>query len=76
MNAKDVNGWEPIHEGARGGHTEVLKLLVQNGVNINERTNHGLGGSPLFLAMESHGKHHSSVKYLKSIGAEYIESEL
>lgn len=76
LKAKDINGWEPIHEGARGGHTEVLKILVQNGVNINERTNHGKGGSPLFLAMESHGKDHSSVKYLKSIGAEYIEAEL
>jgi len=76
LTQKDVNGWEPIHEGARGGHTDVLKLLVEHGANINERTDHGRGGSPLYLAIQGHGKRHTSVKYLQSIGAELIEPEL
>jgi len=76
LHKKDVNGWQPIHEGARGGHTDVLLFLVQNGANINERTNQGRGGSPLFYAQEAHGKRHASVKYLNSLGAQYIEPEL
>lgn len=76
LTEKDVNGWAPIHEGARGGHTEVLKILVEHGADVNERTNHGAGGSPLYYAKEAHGKRHASVKYLESLGAKYIEPEL
>lgn len=76
LTTKDENGWEPIHEGARSGHKEVLELLIKHGANINERTNHGKGGSPLYLAKQAHGKHHASVKFLERMGAEYIEPEL
>lgn len=76
LTKKDSNGWEPIHEGARGGHKDVLDLLIKHGANINERTNHGKGGSPLYLAKQAHGKHHPSVKFLEEMGAEYIEPEL
>jgi len=76
LTKQDSNGWAPIHEGARAGHTEVLKVLVKHGVNMNERTNKGKGGSPLYYATSLHGKRHASVQYLQSIGAEYIEPEL
>lgn len=76
LTTKDTNGWEPIHEGARGGHKDVLELLIAHGANINERTGHGKGGSPLYLATQAHGKLHASVKFLEEMGAKYIEPEL
>lgn len=76
LTTKDINGWEPIHEGARGGHKDVLELLIKHGANLNERTDHGKGGSPLYLARQAHGKHHASVKFLEKMGAKYIEPEL
>lgn len=76
LTTKDVNGWEPIHEGARGGHTQVLELLIKHGANMNERTGHGRGGSPLYYARQLHGKKHASVKFLEEMGAKYIEPEL
>jgi ankyrin repeat protein len=45
---QDVNGWRPIHEAARSGEIEVLKFLVEHGADVNERTNEGAGGTPLF----------------------------
>lgn len=76
IHKTDQNGWAPIHEGARGGHTEVLQLLVESGVDINKRTNGGKGPSPLYLAIQSNGKNHRSVRYLESVGAKNIEPEL
>jgi ankyrin repeat protein len=46
----DHNGWRPLHEAARGGHAEVVKYLLQEGAQVNERTNDGDGASPLFWA--------------------------
>jgi len=31
LDAKDANGWTPLHEGARAGHEDVVKLLVDRG---------------------------------------------
>jgi len=76
IHQKDVNGWKPIHEGARGGHEDVISLLVGYGSDINERTQHGKGASPLFVAEEAHGHGHRVVKLLKSLGALSIGPEL
>jgi len=76
LTAKDINGWSPIHEGARAGQTEVLKILLEYGADMNERTNGGSGGSPLYLALTSNGESHESVKYLQGLSAKYIEPEL
>ena len=47
-----------------------------NGVNINARTNGGIGGTPLYWAKKKHGKAHKSVKLLDSRGALEIDPEL
>lgn len=40
-NSKDPNGYTPIHAAASYGHIELLKLLIQNGGNINIQDNEG-----------------------------------
>ncbi|GEQ70219.1 hypothetical protein JCM33374_g3895 [Metschnikowia sp. JCM 33374] len=40
-NAKDPNGYTPIHAAASYGHIELLKLLVSRGGDINIQDNEG-----------------------------------
>jgi len=76
MHKTDGNGWKPLHEGARGGHTDVVKLLVGYGSDVNDRTNHGRGVTPLWLAKERFGDRHPIVKFLEDLGALSIGPEL
>jgi len=69
LHEKDVNGWQPIHEAARAGHKDVVEKLIGYGANMNERTNHGEGSTPLDLAIAHHGDSHPLSQYLKSLGA-------
>lgn len=68
--AKDRNGWQPIHEAARGGHKEALEYLVGQGVPINTRTHKNAGVTPLSIAINAHSSDHEAVRYLKEVGAE------
>ena len=76
LHAKDANGWQPIHEAARGGHLEVVQLLLEHDVDINARTHGGKGGSPLNVAIESLSENHPVAKFLSENGAINIEPEL
>ncbi|OBA20077.1 ankyrin [Metschnikowia bicuspidata var. bicuspidata NRRL YB-4993] len=40
-NAKDPNGYTPIHAAASYGHIDLLKLLISRGGNINIQDNDG-----------------------------------
>lgn len=75
LDKADVNGWRPIHEAARAGQTEVIKWLIEQGVDINARTNNGLGASPLWWAEETLGSKHEATKVLKKSGASKISPE-
>mmetsp|Transcript_20580 Transcript_20580/g.23857 ORF Transcript_20580/g.23857 Transcript_20580/m.23857 type:complete len:473 (-) Transcript_20580:131-1549(-) len=74
VNEKDSNGWTPLHEGARGGHKDVVQLLLEQGANINEKTY--TGETPLWWAEKIHGEEHSLVKLLRDLGALSLGSEL
>lgn len=68
VNAKDENGWGPIHEAARGGHLEVVKLLIENGADFNAKTA-GSGGTVLWWAKQTHGDDHPVIDFLEELGA-------
>ena len=76
LHQTDKNGWLPIHEAARGGHLDVLELLVEHGADINARTHSGKGSTPMNLAVDSHGLEHEIVEYFSSLGALNIGPEL
>ena len=54
------------------------KFLLKGGLDKNERTHNGTGGSPLWWAKKTHGggdPAHPMVQYLESIGAKEIPPE-
>lgn len=78
LKKADQNGWQPIHEAARGGHTDAVKYLVEkHGVDVNARTGPGgKGMSVLNLAKEHHEEDHPLISFLQSIGAKDYAQEL
>jgi ankyrin repeat protein len=74
VSRKDSNGWTPLHEGARGGHTNVVKILIERGADVNELTNHG--ETPLYLAVNNHGDDHPMVIFLRNLGGISLGPEL
>lgn len=65
----DSNGWQPLHEAARAGHTQIVDLLLAHGVDYDARTNNGKGGTALWWASKMHGEEHPVTKKLKGLGA-------
>jgi len=76
LDAKDANGWTPLHEGARAGHEDVVKLLVDRGANINERTREGKGETPLYWSIKENGEDHPVSQLLLSLGGLSIGPDL
>ncbi|KAL7536960.1 hypothetical protein ACHAWF_005612 [Thalassiosira exigua] len=72
MRHKDNNGWNPLHEAVRGGHVDIVRWLLKYGLDKDERTHNGNGGSPMWWAKKTHGHDHPMVEYLKSLGAKEI----
>jgi hypothetical protein len=52
VNVKDDwNGWTPLHWAAHYGHVEIARLLLQNGADVNVKSNGRNGGlTPLHCA--------------------------
>lgn len=69
IDQKDANGWQPIHEAARSGRTEVVEYLVKRGAQLNERTNKGIGGTPLWWAENVLHAGHPVIGILRDNGA-------
>ncbi len=66
--AKDKSGWEPIHEAVRSGSKDAIEFLVKHGADLNSKTMHGDGDSPLDIAVE---ENHDDdfITWLRSLGA-------
>jgi len=69
LTKADGNGWKPLHEAARSGELAAVKYLVEQGANVNERTNKNRGGNPLFWAEQMLKSDDETIKFLKSKGA-------
>ena len=76
VNAKDENGWTPLHEGTRSGYEDVVKVLIVKGTDINQTTGGSNGMSPLYIAREEHGDDSPIVEFLESLEALSIGPEL
>ena len=73
VDTADANGWKPIHEAARGGSAEVIAYLVEeHAIDVNERTNHGDGASPLWWAEYVLPAGHEAIEVLRQHGARAI----
>ena len=70
----DNNGWTVLHEAARSGKIEIVRLLVELGkADINARTRRdGQGASALFLVHRDKSADHPVAQYLSSLGARVI----
>jgi hypothetical protein len=63
-------------QAARKGHVEVVKLLVDNGVSVNARTDFGKGQSVLNLAKDHHEEDSYFIRFLvEELGAMDIAEE-
>jgi Derlin-2/3 len=71
LAAKDRNDWQPLHEAARGGYVDVVRFLLEfdDIVDMNARTQGGVGPNALWLAESSHGSEHPVSRCLQEIGA-------
>lgn len=69
IHEHDKNGWLPIHEAAREGNKEIIKVLVEHGVSINDRTDWGEGQSVLNVAYDHHEEDSEFILFLKLFGA-------
>jgi prolyl 4-hydroxylase len=68
VNQKDKNGWTPLHEGARGGHLEVVKYLIASGADANATTS-STGGTVLWWAKKTLDAEHPVIAFLEDLGA-------
>ena len=50
----------------------IIRFLLKAGLDKDERTHTGDGGSPLWWAKKTHGVKHPVVQYLEGIGAKEI----
>jgi len=74
IHEHDNNGWLPIHEAARGGHQEIIEVLLKHDADINERNNFGEGQSVLSIAYDHWEEDSSFVQWLLELGALEIEA--
>ncbi|VDI03178.1 Hypothetical predicted protein [Mytilus galloprovincialis] len=67
---RDEDGWSVLHAACSSGHTEVVKLLIKAGVDINiESTN---GSTPFFLACIKGS--YNTVKFLLDLNGNVFSS--
>jgi ankyrin repeat protein len=64
VNAKDENGYTPLHPAALNGHKEIVELLIAKGADVNAKDNDGK--TPLDSAIDF--KHTETANLLREHG--------
>ena len=67
LYAKDKQtGWQPIHYAAHKSNKELIKIFVNNGVNINTKVSVLKGGaSPLLIAAQKQDKNRDDLDFIE-----------
>ncbi len=65
VNAKDIQGYTPLHHAANGGHKEIADLLIANGADVNAKSDWRLA-TPLDAAISR--KHPEIIALLRKHG--------
>ncbi len=55
VNARDENGWTPLHHAASSGEMEIAAVLIAKGADVNAKDKYGL--MPLHAAIVRGQKH-------------------
>ena len=66
IDARDEQGWTPLHEAARNGHIETISYLLEIGADINALTHPG--ATATYIAEYNQGADSLVVRYLESRG--------
>jgi len=72
VNARDEDGWTPLHEAARAGYVRVADLLIKSGAEVDARDH--LGATPLNAAARAGEMR--VVRFLLAHGARVTDSGL
>ena len=73
LNRADENDWTPLHEAIRGGHHQVVTLLLdEGGLDMHAITNQGNGFSPLSLSIDLHGGDHPLTRMIRDRGGQEV----
>ena len=67
--------FQPLHEGVRSGHLEVVKYLVENGADVNALTDRD-GSSALWWAKQVFEEGHPVIEFLESVGGLEVGPDL
>lgn len=74
LHEEDDNGWTVLHEAARAGRLDMLKVILEKGIDKDLQTRHRV--SPLNIAREYLDEDHELIEYLESIGAKNMSPYL
>ncbi|GKY97510.1 hypothetical protein MPSEU_000709200 [Mayamaea pseudoterrestris] len=69
LHRGDREGWTPLFSAIRKGHLNVVKFLLQQGVDVNALTGIESHRTPLDAAVKHHGTEAPVSKYLRMKGA-------
>eukprot|EP00588_Corethron_pennatum_P025845 CAMPEP_0194311620 /NCGR_PEP_ID=MMETSP0171-20130528/8538_1 /TAXON_ID=218684 /ORGANISM="Corethron pennatum, Strain L29A3" /LENGTH=1210 /DNA_ID=CAMNT_0039065755 /DNA_START=35 /DNA_END=3667 /DNA_ORIENTATION=+ len=66
LYVKDENGWGAIHEVARSGSVDRMRVLLRMGADINMGSS---GGTPKEIVLKYYGSNHPLLNFLEQITA-------
>ena len=76
LHMADENGWRPLHEACRQGYLDMVKLFIENGADIYEKTRIRQGMDALDIARKFLEPGHPVIVYLeRKVSTEKVQHE-